>query len=178
MTDLRRPLLAVLIDAENTAAKIAPALFAEIAKLGDARLRRIYGNFSRPNVKPWDAQLAKFSIEKVHIADHVPAKNSADISLAIDAMDQFHIGRFDGFCIVSSDSDFTALAERLRKRGVRVFGFGKKETRGVFQNACDKFIHIEQLMPKPKTPDAKPQNPKPAKPVSRANAQPPVPSAP
>jgi hypothetical protein len=173
MTDIRRPLLAVLIDGENTPHTISTGLFAKIETFGETRLRRVYGNFSRPNLKSWIAPADKFAIKRVDVADLVKAKSTADIALAVDAMYLFHIGRFDGFCLVSSDSDFTRLALKLSNRGARVFGFGKQNTPAAFQNACDKFVHIDQFMPKANAPGAKPPNPTPRKLADRGTSQPP-----
>lgn len=137
--------LAVLIDADNTSAKIADGLFSEIAKIGEASVRRIYGDFSGPNLKSWAEILAKHAIIPQQNFAHTVGKNASDIALVIDAMDLLHAGRFDGFCLVSSDSDFTRLASRIREQGVDVFGFGKQNTPESFRQACRRFIFTEIL---------------------------------
>lgn len=137
--------LAVLIDADNTSAKIADGLFSEIAKIGEASVRRIYGDFSGPNLKSWAEILAKHAIIPQQNFAHTVGKNASDIALVIDAMDLLHTGRFEGFCLVSSDSDFTRLAARIREHGVDVFGFGKQNTPESFRQACRRFIFTELL---------------------------------
>jgi hypothetical protein len=141
----RSPRLAVLIDADNTPSKIADRLFEEIAKLGEASARRIYGDFTRPGLKGWEKVLFAHAIVPQQQYAYVPGKNASDITLVIDAMDMLHSGWFDGFCLVSSDSDFTRLAQRIRERGLDVFGFGAKKTPESFVKACRRFIYIENL---------------------------------
>jgi len=139
--------LAVLIDAENAQAAIADALFAEIAKLGTASVKRIYGDFTHPGLGGWRARLAEHSIEPVQQFSNTKGKNASDIALIIDAMDLLHSRRFEGFCIVSSDSDFTRLASRIRAEGVIVYGFGEEKAPKAFVAACDKFTYTEILRP-------------------------------
>jgi hypothetical protein len=127
-SELRSPRLAVLIDADNTSAKIVDGLFEEIAKIGEASVRRIYGDFSHSRSKSWADTLSKHAIIPQQQFAYTTGKNASDITLVIDAMDLLHSGRFDGFCLVSSDSDFTRLAARIREQGVDVFGFGEHET--------------------------------------------------
>ncbi len=124
----RSPRLAVLIDADNASAKIAEGLFEEIAKIGEASVRRIYGDFSDPRSKSWAEKLSRYAIIPQQQFAYTTGKNASDITLVIDAMDLLHSGRFDGFCLVSSDSDFTRLAARIREQGVDVFGFGEQKT--------------------------------------------------
>jgi hypothetical protein len=143
----RSPRLAVLIDADNASAKIADGLFEEIAKIGEASVRRIYGDFSGTNSKGWADILAKHAIIPQQQFAHTKGKNASDITLVIDAMDLLHSGRFDGFCLVSSDSDFTRLAARIREQGVDVFGFGEQKTPESFRQACRRFIYTENLLP-------------------------------
>lgn len=138
--------LAVLIDADNASAKIAERLFEEIAKLGEASVRRIYGDFSGTKLKPWADLLATYAIKAHQSFSYTTGKNAADIALVIDAMDLLHTGRFDGFCIVSSDSDFTGLASRIREQGLAVFGFGEQKTPASFRQACKRFIYTETLL--------------------------------
>jgi hypothetical protein len=141
----RSPRLAVLIDADNTPSKIADRLFEEIAKLGEASARRIYGDFTRSALKGWEKVLFAHAIVPQQQYAYVTGKNASDITLVIDAMDMLHSGWFDGFCLVSSDSDFTRLAQRIRERGIDVFGFGAKKTPESFVKACRRFIYIENL---------------------------------
>ncbi len=141
----RSPRLAVLIDADNTSAKIANGLFEEIAKLGEASVRRIYGDFSSTRSKGWTDILAKHAIIPQQQFAYTTGKNASDITLVIDAMDLLHSGRFDGFCLVSSDSDFTRLAARIREQGVDVFGFGEQKTPESFRQACRRFVYTENL---------------------------------
>ena len=143
----RSPRLAVLIDADNASAKIADGLFEEIAKLGEASVRRIYGDFSSPRSKAWADILAKHAIIPQQQFAYISGKNASDITLVIDAMDLLHSGRFDGFCLVSSDSDFTRLAARIREQGVDVFGFGEQKTPESFRQACRRFVYTENLLP-------------------------------
>ena len=142
---LRR--FAVLIDADNTSPRIAAGLFEEIAKFGEASVRRIYGDFSSPRMKSWADILQKYAIDPYQQFAYTTGKNASDIALVIDAMDLLHSGRFDGFCLVSSDSDFTRLASRLREEGADVYGFGAQKTPESFRQACRRFVYIENLLP-------------------------------
>ena len=142
----RSPRLAVLIDADNASAKIADGLFEEIAKIGEASVRRIYGDFSNPRSKAWADTLSKHAIIPQQQFAYTTGKNASDITLVIDAMDLLHSGRFDGFCLVSSDSDFTRLAARIREQGVDVFGFGEQKTPESFRQACRRFVYTENLL--------------------------------
>ncbi len=146
-TEPRSPCLAVLIDADNASAKIADGLFEEIAKFGEASVRRIYGDFSHDRSKGWAEILAKHAIISQHQPPHTTGKNASDITLVIDAMDLLYSGRFDGFCLVSSDSDFTRLAVRIREQGVKVYGFGEQKTPESFRQACRRFVYTENLLP-------------------------------
>lgn len=146
-TEPRSPRLAVLIDADNASAKIVDGLFEEIAKIGEASVRRIYGDFASARSKAWIDVLAKHAIIPQQQFAYTTGKNASDITLVIDAMDLLHSGRFDGFCLVSSDSDFTRLASRIREQGVDVFGFGEQKTPESFRQACRRFIYTENLLP-------------------------------
>ena len=139
--------LAVLIDADNASAKIADGLFEEIAKFGEASVRRIYGDFSVARSKAWADILAKHAIIPYQQFAYTTGKNASDITLVIDAMDLLHTGRFDGFCLVSSDSDFTRLASRIREHGLSVYGFGEQKTPESLRQACHRFIFTENLVP-------------------------------
>jgi uncharacterized LabA/DUF88 family protein len=143
----RSPRLAVLIDADNASARIADGLFDEIAKIGEASVRRIYGDFSSPRSRAWADILSKHAIIPQQQFAYTSGKNASDITLVIDAMDLLHSGRFDGFCLVSSDSDFTRLAARIREQGVDVFGFGEQKTPESFRQACRRFVYTENLLP-------------------------------
>ena len=145
-SELRSPRLAVLIDADNASAKIVDGLFEEIAKIGEASVRRIYGDFSNPRSKGWADTLSKHAIIPQQQFAYTTGKNASDITLVIDAMDLLHSGRFDGFCLVSSDSDFTRLAARIREQGVDVFGFGEQKTPESFRQACRRFVYTENLL--------------------------------
>ncbi|MET4808116.1 NYN domain-containing protein [Limibacillus sp. MBR-115] len=145
MPDPRSPRLAVLIDADNASAKIADGLFEEIAKWGEASVRRIYGDFSHARSKAWADVLSKHAIIPHQQFAYTTGKNASDITLVIDAMDLLHSGRFEGFCLVSSDSDFTRLAARIREQGVDVIGFGEQKTPESFRMACKRFIYTENL---------------------------------
>ena len=140
------PRLAILIDADNTSAKFADAIFKEVATLGEASVRRIYGDFSGPRLAAWKEKLLHLAVVPQQQFAYTTGKNSSDIALVIDAMDLLHTGRFDGFVLVSSDSDFTRLASRIREQGLHVFGVGKKNTPDPFRRACKRFIFIENLL--------------------------------
>src|SRR6266498_2638200 len=143
----RLPRFAVLIDADNTSPLIAGGLFEEVAKFGEASVRRIYGDFSGQRLKSWADILQKFAIDPYQQFAYTTGKNASDIALVIDAMDLLHTGRFDGFCLVSSDSDFTRLASRIREQGLDAFGFGEQKTPESFRQACRRFIYTENLVP-------------------------------
>jgi len=161
-SESRTPRLAVLIDADNASARIATGLFEEIAKIGEASVRRIYGDFSSSRLKGWADILAAHAILPHQNFAYTAGKNASDIALVIDAMDLLHTGRFDGFCLVSSDSDFTRLAARIREQGVDVYGFGEQKTPEAFRQACRRFIYTENLLPEapaadePERPDERP----------------------
>lgn len=145
------PRLAVLIDAENSPARIADAVFEAVAARGLARIRRVYGDFTHPGIKPWTDVLARHALDARQHFALTRSKNGADIALVIDAMDLAHGGRIDGVCLVSSDSDFTRLAMRLREHGLAVHGFGGSKTPPSFRSACDSFTDTDRLAP-PATP--------------------------
>jgi NYN domain/OST-HTH/LOTUS domain len=147
------PLLAVLIDADNTSYKHAKPVFDEIARFGEASVRRIYGDFSSGQMKGWSSVQAELGIVPHHQPANTVGKNASDIALVIDAMDLMHSGRFDGFVLVSSDSDFTRLASRIREQGLDVFGIGEKKTPEAFRNACKRFLFVENLSGLPATND-------------------------
>ena len=140
--------LAVLIDADNTTPSIADGLLAEVAKYGTAHVKRAYGDWTGTQLKSWKEQLLTQSIQPIQQFSYTSGKNATDSAMIIDAMDLLYSGRFDGFCIVSSDSDFTRLAARIRESGLIVYGFGARKTPEPFVAACDKFIYTEILASK------------------------------
>ncbi|WP_252274298.1 NYN domain-containing protein [Pseudomonas subflava] len=144
--------LAVLIDADNASAAIVEGLFEEIAKYGLASVKRIYGDWTGPQLGGWKKTLLDYSIQPIQQFAYTTGKNATDSSLIIDAMDLLYTRRFDGFCLVSSDSDFTRLAARLREEGLEVIGFGEQKTPKPFVSACDKFIYTELLRAEVATP--------------------------
>lgn len=168
----RSPRLAVLIDADNASAKIADGLFEEIAKIGEASVRRIYGDFSSARSKAWADVLSKHAIIPQQQFAYTTGKNASDITLVIDAMDLLHSGRFDGFCLVSSDSDFTRLAARIREQGIDVFGFGEQKTPESFRQACRRFVYTENLLPS--APANEPEAAPSAKPLQQPSAAVPI----
>lgn len=146
--DRKTERLAVLIDADNAQPTIVEGLLAEIAKYGTASAKRIYGDWTEPRLKGWKDLLLEHSIQPMQQFGYTKGKNSTDSAMIIDAMDLLYSNNFDGFCIVSSDSDFTRLASRIREAGLVVYGFGEKKTPGAFVSACDKFIYTEVLRAK------------------------------
>jgi uncharacterized LabA/DUF88 family protein len=166
--------LAVLIDADNAQASIIEGLFEEIAKFGVASVKRIYGDWTQPNLGSWKKVLLDYSIQPVQQFAYTKGKNATDSSLIIDAMDLLYTRRFDGFCLVSSDSDFTRLAARLREEGLTVYGFGETKTPSPFVSACDKFIYTEILRPPAAAIEAVISE---AKPTPTSNETPPVSAA-
>jgi uncharacterized LabA/DUF88 family protein len=140
--------LVVLIDADNAQPSIVDGLLSEIAKYGTANVKRIYGDWTLPGLKGWKESLLHYSIQPIQQFGYTSGKNATDSALIIDAMDLLYTGKFDGFCIVSSDSDFTKLASRIREAGLLVYGFGERKTPKAFVSACDKFIFTEVLRSK------------------------------
>jgi NYN domain/OST-HTH/LOTUS domain len=137
--------LAILIDGDNASPKIVVGLLAEVAKFGVAGVRRIYGDWTKPQLNGWKDCLLEHSIQPVQQFAYTTGKNATDGAMIIDAMDLLNTGRFDGFCIVSSDSDFARLAARIREQGVTVYGFGERKTPRPFVTACDKFVYFDVL---------------------------------
>ena len=153
--------LAVLIDADNTSARYAAAIFDEIATLGEANVRRIYGDFTGTRLGGWDSAVQSLAILQHQQRSNTTGKNAADIALVIDAMDLMYKGKLDGFCLVTSDSDFTRLAQRLREDGLVVYGFGERKTPEAFRSACTRFIYVENLIDVPETAPAEAVSDKP-----------------
>lgn len=140
--------LAVLIDADNAQPTIIDSLLSEIANYGVASVKRIYGDWTAPGLKGWKEILLQHSIQPMQQFAYTKGKNATDSAMIIDAMDLLYTNNFNGFCIVSSDSDFTKLASRIRESGLLVYGFGEKKTPAAFVAACDKFIYTEVLRAK------------------------------
>ncbi|HJS35291.1 MAG TPA: NYN domain-containing protein [Pseudoxanthomonas sp.] len=174
--DEEQPRLAVLIDADNAQPAVIEGLLAEVAKYGVASVKRIYGDFTSTRMTQWKQALLKHSINPVQQFAYTSGKNATDSSLIIDAMDLMYTRRFDGVCLVSSDSDFTRLAQRLREEGLTVYGFGERKTPDAFVQACDKFIYVEVLRSEVSAPPPPPPA-KPAKKSTRPVAKKPVPQA-
>lgn len=143
--------LAVLIDGDNVASKNADAIFARLASLGETPIRRLYGNLADSTTKDWLPAIGRFAITSRQQIPLTPLKNAADIALAVDAMDILHAGGIDGFCIVSSDCDFTPLAIRLREAGKIVYGFGRASAQANYKASCAAFFHLD-AEPAPKQP--------------------------
>ncbi len=146
--------LAVLIDADNVPYANVKEMFEEIAKYGTPTFKRIYADWTKPTVSGWKKVLLENAITPIQQYSYSTGKNASDSALIIDAMDILYTGKVDGFCIVSSDSDFTRLATRLREAGMKVIGIGEKKTLNPFITACDKFIYIEILKPEQARPVA------------------------
>jgi uncharacterized LabA/DUF88 family protein len=176
--------LAVLIDADNAPRRQLKEIMEEIAVYGTPTVKRIYGDWTSPNLTGWKKPLLETAITPIQQYGYTTGKNATDSAMIIDAMDILYSGRVDGFCIVSSDSDFTRLATRLREAGMKVFGFGEKKTPNPFIVACDKFLYIEiiggekkkaKAKAKEALPPAEPESqPKPAKTPKAAAKAPPA----
>lgn len=146
MADTSNKRLAVLIDADNAQPALAEALFAEVAKYGIASVKRCYGDWTGTRLRGWKETLLKNSIQPMQSFAYTTGKNATDSAMIIDAMDLLYTASLDGFCIVSSDSDFTRLAQRLRESGQTVYGFGERKTPSAFVTACDRFIYTDILV--------------------------------
>lgn len=146
MTERAQPLLATLIDADNVPSKFAEAILKEVASIGEPALRRVYGDWTSDRLKGWSEKILTLGLVAHQQTANTSGKNASDIGLVIDAMDILHGGRFDGFVLVSSDSDFTSLANRLREDGLMVIGIGEKKTPEPLRNVCNRFIFIENLI--------------------------------
>ena len=164
--DLR---LAVLIDADNVPYSNVREMFEEIAKYGTPTFKRIYADWTKPTVSGWKTVLLENAITPIQQYSYSTGKNATDSAMIIDAMDILYSGKVDGFCIVSSDSDFTRLAIRLREAGMKVIGIGEKKTLIPFITACDKFIYIEILKDENNAPDEKDKTNVSKKPVAKTS---------
>ena len=138
-------LLAVLVDADNVPPAKIGAVLAEVARFGTASVKRVYGDWTKPNLSSWKPVASEHVIQPMQQFANTIGKNATDSALIIDAMDLLYTRRFRGFCIVSSDSDFTRLASRIREEGVIVYGFGERKTPEAFRNACDRFTYLDVL---------------------------------
>ena len=138
-------LLAVLVDADNVSPSRIGGVLAEIAQYGVASVKRVYGDWTKPNLRGWKDAASAHVIQPIQQFDNTTGKNATDSALIIDAMDLLYTGRFQGFCIVSSDSDFTRLASRIREEGVTVYGFGERTPPAAFRTACDQFTYLEVI---------------------------------
>lgn len=141
--------LAVLIDADNASPKVIESVLTEVATYGTASVKRIYGDWTKPNLVSWKEVLLTHSIQPIQQFANTKGKNSTDSAMIIDAMDLLYTSRFSGFCLVTSDSDFTRLAARIREQGLTVYGFGEQKTPPPFVAACDKFIYTEVISAAP-----------------------------
>lgn len=160
--------LAVLIDADNAQAAVIHELISEVSRYGTASIKRAYGDWTTPNLKGWKEVLHKLAIQPVQQFSYTTGKNSTDAALIIDAMDLLHSGGLDGFCLVSSDSDFTRLATRIRESGLIVYGFGERKTPPPFVAACDKFIYTEILRQEQTERSQEEPPPEPIEPILRS----------
>jgi hypothetical protein len=151
MSSRNRLLYAVLIDADNVPAKYAQAILKEIASFGEPAVRRVYGDWSNAQLRDWAGTVREHGLVAHQETANTKGKNASDIGLVIDAMDILHTGRFDGFVLVSSDSDFTALANRVREQGLEVIGIGERKTPESLRNVCNRFILIENIVEEPET---------------------------
>ena len=165
--------LAVLIDADNAQAAVIEGLLAEIAGFGEATVKRIYGDFTSSASASWKKVLQQYAIKPVQQFAYSTGKNATDSTLIIDAMDLLYTRKFDGFCLITSDSDFTGLAMRLREEGLTVLGFGEKKTPEAFRNACHKFVFTEVLRASAPAEPAEPAGSPPPKIGSGKKSAPP-----
>lgn len=157
-------LLAVLVDADNVPPSRMGAVLTEVARFGTASVKRVYGDWTKPHLSSWKAIASEHVIQPMQQFANTVGKNATDSALIIDAMDLLYTRRFKGFCIVSSDSDFTRLASRIREEGVTVYGFGERKTPEAFRNACDQFTYLEVLdEPTSETPSSPSSRVTPAK---------------
>ena len=156
MQDPRAPRLAVLIDADNVTARNASAILDEIASFGEPSVRRVYGDWSSQALSQWKEQARDLGLVMHQQSANTKGKNASDIGLVIDAMDILHAGKVDGFVLVSSDSDFTRLASRIREDGLQVIGIGEAKTPESLRKVCNRFVLIENIVGGEPAPEAKP----------------------
>jgi len=151
LSDRRR--LALLIDGDNISVDYMPVIVREASALGTITVKRIYGHFASSSMNAWNKLVHEYALTPVHVPPAAVKKNATDMKLAIEAMDLLHRDRLEGFCIASSDSDFTTLASRIREEGVPVYGFGAKKASTPYVNACDRFFYCDVLLQEDRTPD-------------------------
>lgn len=161
--------IAVLIDGDNAQAKLIKEILEEVSKYGKATVRRIYGDWTTPQMNSWKEMINQYSFSPIQKFSYTTGKNSTDSSLIIDAMDILHSSSVEGFCIVSSDSDYTGLAKRIREEGMFVMGIGRRITPKAFVQSCEIFTYAENLLPEPIEQHAKAEHKKPAKSPVRKN---------
>lgn len=147
--------IALLVDGDNAAAKLLNLVLEEASKYGKVTIRRIYGDWTTPHMNSWKAQLNEMAFNPIQKFSYTSGKNSTDSALIIDAMDILHDNLVDGFCIVSSDSDYTGLAKRIREDGIFVMGIGEEKTPNAFVKSCEIFTYVENLEPKIEKPEKK-----------------------
>jgi hypothetical protein len=152
--------LAMLIDGDNAQYSLLKQMIEEASRYGTVTIRRAYGDWKQPNLSNWDSPMRTHAVRSIHQARNTTGKNATDSALIIEAMDILHSGKVQGFCIVSSDSDFTGLCMRIREEGLFVMGIGRKETPEAFVNACNVFVHVENLVQPQKTTQPKKVEPK------------------
>ena len=143
--------LALLIDGDNIRAELLPIIIREASAIGTIAIRRLYGHFASASMTKWQLVLHEYALTPVHVPPTVKGKNATDMKLAVDAMDLLHQKKLDGFCIASSDSDFTTLASRIREDGLAVYGFGEKKSTAPYVAACDRFFYCDLLLDEEKT---------------------------
>lgn len=151
-------MLALLIDGDNLRADFLPIIVREASAIGTIAIRRVYGHFASASMTAWQPLLHAHALTPVHVPPAAKGKNATDMKLAIDAMDMLHQKRLDGFCIASSDSDFTTLASRIREDGVRVYGFGEKKSTAPYVAACDRFFYCDLLLEEGRTEQKQPKS--------------------
>ncbi|WOI55552.1 NYN domain-containing protein [Palleronia sp. LCG004] len=161
-SERERKLYAVLIDADNIPAKFAAPILQEITSLGEPALRRVYGDWSSGRLANWSRTVRDLGLVAHQESANTVGKNASDIGLVIDAMDILHTGRFDGFVLVSSDSDFTALANRIREQGLDVIGIGERKAPESLRNVCNRFLLIENIVDEPLQPKSEISGPGPS----------------
>lgn len=140
--------IALLVDGDNAQSKMMDLILEEASKYGKVTIRRVYGDWTTQHMNHWKSQLNEMAFNPIQKFSYTTGKNSTDSALIIDAMDILHAGLVDGFCIVSSDSDYTGLAKRIREAGIFVMGIGEQKTPGAFVKSCEIFTYIENLEPK------------------------------
>src|SRR5437868_7938779 len=152
--------IALLVDGDNAQPKLLTLVLEEASKYGNVTIRRVYGDWTTPHMNSWKAQLNEMAFNPIQKFSYTAGKNSTDSALIIDAMDILHDSLVDGFCIVSSDSDYTGLAKRIREDGIFVMGIGEKKTPNAFVKSCEIFTHVENLEPKTEKPEKKEEHKK------------------